>query len=90
MKSLGIHKNINRTRLKTRILFFPDSHDQLDGRNIILCFEEGLRDVLKDVIKERDFDEEAVIIARATNIIRKDMFNHECFDGWMSRKLFTC
>ena len=35
--------------------------------------------MLKDALKKRDFNEDAVILAKAANIIREDIFCHDGF-----------
>ena len=35
--------------------------------------------MLKDALKKRDFTEDAVILAKAANIIREDIFRHDGF-----------
>ena len=44
------------------------------GRNTFLVFKEGMRNMIQDALKKRDFSEGALILARA---IKKNIFNHE-------------
>ena len=55
---------------------FPDAQEQFDGRNTVLVFEEGMRNMLREGMRKRDFDEDALILAKAAKIIRNYIFNH--------------
>ena len=77
---LGINKSVNKTRLKDHLLeHFPEAQDQFDGRNTIIIFKEGMRDMLNESLKNRDFNEDAAILAKAAIIVRKDIFCHKGF-----------
>jgi hypothetical protein len=45
----------------------------------VLVFKEGLINILKEAVKERDFSDDAKIIAKAAKIIRRDMLSHSEF-----------
>ena len=46
LEELGIQKQINKTRLKSCLLeHFPEAQEQYDGRNTILVFKEGMRNI---------------------------------------------
>uniref|UniRef100_UPI00358E0071 uncharacterized protein isoform X1 n=1 Tax=Myxine glutinosa TaxID=7769 RepID=UPI00358E0071 len=80
LQDMGIHKEVNKTRLKRQLLeHFPEAQEQNDGRNTVIVFKEGMRNMLKEALKKRDFSEDAEILAKAATIIRKDIFNHQCF-----------
>lgn len=80
LEELGINKLVNKTRLKDRLLErFPEAQEQYDGRNTVLIFNEGMRNMLKEALKNRDFNEDAVILAKAATIVRKDIFCHQGF-----------
>ena len=71
---------MNKTRLKKQLLeHFKEAQEQSDGKNTILVFKEGMRNMLKEALKKRDFTEDAQILAKAASIIRKDIFNHDAF-----------
>ena len=72
---------MNKTRLKKQLLeHFKEAQEQSDGKkNTILVFKEGMRNMLKEALKKRDFTEDAQILAEAASIIRKDIFNHDAF-----------
>ena len=57
--------------------YFKEAQEQFDGRNAFLVFKDGMRNVIQDALEKRDFSEDALILARAASIIRKDIFNHE-------------
>ena len=89
LEDLGNAKSVNKTRLKERLLeYFKEAQEQFDGRNTFLVFKEGMRNMIQDALKKRDFSEDAVILARAASIIRKDIFNHEgiLFNGSFPKK----
>ena len=80
LQAAGIEKSINKTRFKTQILDqFPDAKEQHDGKNIIIVFNEGMKDIMKRAVKIRDFNEDADTLNRAAKIIRKDIFDHDGF-----------
>ncbi|PIK36059.1 hypothetical protein BSL78_27124 [Apostichopus japonicus] len=80
LEELNIIKTINKTRLKEQLLErFPDAQAQHDGRNIVIIFKDGMKDMIKDAMKKRDFTEDAQILAQAATIVRKDIFHHEGF-----------
>ena len=80
LEELGIKKQVNKTRLKDHLLeHFPEAQEQYDGKNTVLIFNEGMRNMLKEALKKRDFDEDAVTLAKAATIVRNDIFNHEGF-----------
>ena len=80
LSSLGISKSVNKTRLKEKILeHFPECTAQFDGRNIVLIFHQYLRILLRDAVKDRDYSDNALFLAKAAKIIRKDIFAHQQF-----------
>ena len=80
LKDFGISKGFNRTRLKERLLeHFPEADEQYDGRNTIITFNKAVESILREALKERDFSEDANILAKAAKIIRNDIFNHGNF-----------
>ncbi len=74
---LGTHLRgrVNSTHLKYRILaHFPDLQAHKEGRDILLVFNE---DIGLAVMKacEHDADSDAILLARAAKIVRKEIFN---------------
>ena len=89
LAELGIKKLVNKTRLKDNLLeLFTEAQEQCDGTNIIATFKESMRNMLRDVMKNRDFSEDAVILAKAAEIVIKDVFNHNGikFTGYFPAK----
>ena len=79
-EELNITKAINKTRFKEQLLErFSDAQAQHDGRNIVIIFKDGMKDMIKDALKKRDFTEDALIMAQAATIVRKDIFHREGF-----------
>lgn len=67
LQQLGIQipVKVNNTRLKNRILAqFPDVSDHREGRDVLLAFNKDLGPALKSAC-ERNYDEEALILAKA-------------------------
>ena len=80
LEEFGIKKLVNKTRLKSHLLArFSGAQEQCDGKSIVLVFNEGMRNLLKEALKNRDFTEDAVILAKAAAIVRKDIFSHQGF-----------
>ena len=49
---IGISKEINRVRFKEQLLkYFPHAQEQSEGKNVILVFEQGMQEMLKQVLK---------------------------------------
>lgn len=73
---------IHSTRLKERILsYFPDLHSIKQGREVLLVFNEDVGNALGKAC-EYDADNDAVYLARAATIVRKEMFKSKnSFNG---------
>ena len=81
LKDLGIEKSVNRFRLKNRILEeFPEAQDKSDGRKTVIVFKDGLKSILREALKERDFSDDTLVLAQAAKIVRRDMFSHNGFN----------
>ena len=79
LEDLGINNLVNKSRLKDTLLHhFPEAQEQHDGKNTIIVFKEGMKNMLKEAFKKRDFSEDSAILAKATVIVRNDIFNHHC------------
>ena len=73
---------INSTRLKLRLLAHIDGlTESKRGKTTHLAFDDNLCDVFK--IYEKDFDEDAFVLSRAADILRKSWLERESkeFDG---------
>lgn len=72
-------KQINKMTFKNYILeTFPEAQDQSDGKNTLIVFKKAIQELLKNAVQvqQRDFSEDATILAKASVVIRKDM--HIC------------
>ena len=81
-KEHGLDAVQNRTIFKERLLaeFAGEmSEHNYEGRKVALCFNQGLKEVINAVIKERNFSEDMKVLIKASKIIRNDMFNHKSF-----------
>lgn len=78
---------VHSTRLKERIFcYFPDMEAHRQGRNLVLMGNEHIGSALKKAC-EYDADNEAVILARAAKIVRRDMLQlKNKFDGSFDSK----
>ena len=80
LQNLGVRKYVHRSRFKHIILeHFPEAQEQQEGKNVVIVFKEGMSNMLREALKQRDFSEDANILAKAAKIIRKDIFDHEGF-----------
>jgi hypothetical protein len=84
LKQLGtdVVGRIHSSQLKERILaYFPDMDAHKQGRDVVLISDEDVGSAFRKAC-EHDADNDAVHLARAANIVRRDMFkmkNH--FNG---------
>ena len=90
LKDLGADKTsqVNCSRLKERILAqIPDLQAYKQGRDILLAFKDEVGLALKKAV-EIDFDEEATVLARAAEIVRRDILQHDksAFTGSFSKE----
>lgn len=68
---------VHTTRLKERILSaVPDLRAQMDGREVLLAYDQDIGAALKQACKE-DFDADALVLANASKIIRRDIFKQK-------------
>eukprot|EP00733_Pompholyxophrys_punicea_P000440 Pompholyxophrys_punicea_v1_NODE_121_length_3355_cov_8.294759.p2 type:complete len:183 gc:universal NODE_121_length_3355_cov_8.294759:142-690(+) len=74
LQVLGEVKQINRTRLKKKILdyFQVELQEQSDGYNTLLVQSEGMHKLLQESVFESTFEKDTVILAKAAKIIRKE------------------
>lgn len=83
IQKFGIDEvQVHTTRLKNRILAaVPDLRSYNEGREVLLAFDQDIGASLKQACNG-DFDSEALTLAKASNIIRRDIFKlKQCFDG---------
>ena len=80
LNELCVEKQVNKIRLKSFVLeYFSEAQEQYAGRHTLLVFKVGMKDILKDTLRTRDFDEDAVSMAEAAKIIRNDILSHFSF-----------
>lgn len=75
---LGVKKEVNKVRFKEKIHdYFPEAQLLNDGKHTMLIFEQGIKQMLKNTLT--DYEADAVILAKAANIIRPDIFRSNEF-----------
>lgn len=68
---------MHSTRLKERILAnIPDMQAHKQGRDVYLVFTDDVGLALKKAL-DRNFDEEAIVLAKAAGIVRRDIMKHD-------------
>ena len=86
IETLGFQREINRGRLKEKILQnFPQAQEQSDGKNKVLVFEQGMQQMLKQIAKA-DYEGETLLLVKAAKILRKELAN---FTGFQFNGNFT-
>ena len=66
---------VNKVRFKEKILsHFHEAQAQNDGKNILLIFQQGMQQILKHALNT-DYEGDAMILAKAASIIRKNIFD---------------
>ena len=75
----GIEKSINKTRFKDRFLkkFCGELQEQSNGKNTLLVFKEGMTFLLRDEVEKQDYESDTLILAKAAQIVRRDISNEE-------------
>ena len=69
-----VEGRVHSTRLKERILaYFPDMEAHKQGREVVLVCNKDVGSAIRNAC-ERDVDNDAVHLANAANIVRRDMF----------------
>ena len=77
LEDLEVRKVIDKTRLKDSLLdHFPEAQEQYEGKHVVIVFKEGMSNMLKEALKQRDFSEDAAILVKAATIVRNDIFNY--------------
>ena len=75
LKKLGIDTEVNKVCFKEKILsHFHEAQAQNDGKNILLIFQQGMQQILKHALNT-DYEGDAMILAKAASIIRKNIFD---------------
>ena len=76
-------ERIHTTRLKTRLLAHIEGLMEFkEGKESYLAFDEDLGGVLKEIY-EKNYDDDAFVLSKAAEILRRDVFAKENkpFDG---------
>ena len=82
--NIGTDEKVHSTRLKERLLkHIPDLRAHNKGRDVFLVFEEDIRAALARVVEQDDGDDDdAVQLANAAKIVRRDLFEKlDSFNG---------
>ena len=83
-------QTIHSTRLKEKLLaHFPDMHAQNDGRDVVFAFESNLGTALSRACTS-DMDDDALHLARAAEVVRRDMFDSSWQFGGSLHKVDQC
>ena len=89
LKQLGVEKEKNWTQLKEKLLLdYPVARDKSDGRHVVITFPQGMKKVMKDVLKEQDQSYKVNILAQAAKIVCTEALaeKHALFTGTFESK----
>jgi len=85
LADLGYEKQVNKTRLKNKLLghYQDQCQEQSVDKQTVLVFNEGLQKVLKEELKSRDFEKDALSMVHVAKVIRQEISKTEfsIFDG---------
>jgi len=77
LQQFGFGAYVHKTHLKERILkHFPECKPEFDGRNIVLLFDNTLRIMVRETLKQ-SADLDAMTLMKAAKIIRRDILSLE-------------
>ena len=48
-------------------------------KNVVIIFKKTIQGMIRDAVWQRDFSEDALIFAKAAEIVRKDIFSNKGF-----------
>ena len=55
LQQFGIEKEKNRTKLKEKLLLeFPQATEQMIGKNVVISFPEGIKQLVKEAMEAKD------------------------------------
>lgn len=84
LEQLGVDNEgrVHTSRLKLRLLsVFPDLKAHLQGRSVMLTFDDDIGSALRKAC-DHDSDHDAMHLARAAKVVRREMFNRNfSFNG---------
>lgn len=87
LATLGIDKQVNRTRLKESLLEnFIEAQVQSDGKNVVIVFKKTMQHLVKQAIthSKRDFTKDAIVLAKAAATVRKDLLTYKGYEFYAS------
>ena len=62
-----VEKEINRVRFNERVLeYFSNAQQQIDGKNLVLVFEQGMKNSMQ-------CEENAMTLMKVAKIVRNDI-----------------
>jgi len=80
---LGVQEEINRTRLKEKILeYFPRAQEHSDGKSKYLIFEQGMQQLLRQTASS-NYEHETLLLAKVAKILRREIAGFQ-FNGTFS------
>lgn len=88
LKQHGIEQRPHSTRLKNRLLgAIPDLQAHVSGKDVLLAFSHQVGKALESSYRDSS-DDEALCLAKAARLIRRDIFNHksQSFNGSMNQR----
>ena len=77
LRQLGaeVSGRMNSTRLKERLLAaVPDLRSHMNGKEVLLTYDSDIGTVINFAC-ESDFDSDAMVLAKAAKIVRREIFN---------------
>ncbi|KAG7161593.1 hypothetical protein Hamer_G014156 [Homarus americanus] len=76
-RNLGIEIEVNRTRLKEKLLHQFENHcqEQSDGRQKLLVFNEEMQKLLKDAQMSQEFETDALAMIKVIKSVRGEIFD---------------
>jgi len=71
----GIPKEINKVQFKEQVLLrLSEAQAQSDGKNMLLVFDKGIQQTLKQAVN-CNYEDDAIVLSKAAKITREDILN---------------
>ena len=89
LKMLGHPISFNRSHLNKKLLaHFEDTglQEQKDGKHVILIFPDGMKEILKEAFKSRDYQREALLFSEVAKICRRELLQEYKFSGYFAEQ----
>jgi len=81
LANFGIFREINRACFREQILsHFPEAQTQSDGKNVLLVFDQGMQQLLKQSSGATNYEDDALILSKAAKIVRKAILESSSFE----------